>query len=427
MVEIVIIIALILLNGVLAMSEIALISVRKSHLSGEVKKGCKSAKTALKLADEPDKFLATTQIGITIIGILTGIYSGSVLADDFSTILTAWGVPNALSHKLAQGAIVVAVTYFTLIFGELVPKRIGMSAAEKTAKIVALPMFMLSKIASPFVWLLSKSTSFVFDMMGLKSDSGKVTQEEIKSMIQEGTDDGEVQEVEQDIVERVFLMGDLKVDSIMTHRSDVISLDINMTSAQIREVLEQNLYETYPVIDRNFDNVKGVVALKDLVFKLENDGFELQQVLMPPAYFHENMSVYKVLERMKEHRISQALIIDEFGSCQGIITLKDILEGLVGTIEDSHSEPDIIKRPEAEGWLVDGQCALHDFLSYFDMEHLYSNDNDFNTVGGLVLEYLEHIPNSGEVVRWKNFRFEVIDMDGARIDKILVTMENVCP
>lgn len=427
MVEIVIIIALILLNGVLAMSEIALISVRKSHLSGEVKKGSKSAKTALKLADEPDKFLATTQIGITIIGILTGIYSGSVLADDFSTILTAWGVPNALSHKLAQGAIVVAVTYFTLIFGELVPKRIGMSAAEKTAKIVALPMFMLSKIASPFVWLLSKSTSFVFDMMGLKSDSGKVTQEEIKSMIQEGTDDGEVQEVEQDIVERVFLMGDLKVDSIMTHRSDVISLDINMTSAQIREVLEQNLYETYPVIDRNFDNVKGVVALKDLVFKLENDGFELQQVLMPPAYFHENMSVYKVLERMKEHRISQALIIDEFGSCQGIITLKDILEGLVGTIEDSHSEPDIIKRPEAEGWLVDGQCALHDFLSYFDMEHLYSNDNDFNTVGGLVLEYLEHIPNSGEVVRWKNFRFEVIDMDGARIDKILVTMENVCP
>lgn len=207
----------------------------------------------------------------------------------------------------------------------------------------------------------------------------------------------------------------------MTHRSEVISLDINMSASQIQKVLEQNLYETYPVIDRNFDNIKGVVALKDFVFKLENEEFKLRQALTPPAYFHENLSVYKALERMKEQRISQALIIDEFGSCQGIITLKDILEGLVGTIEDAHSEPDIIKRLEEDGWFVDGQCALHDFLSYFEMEHLYSSDNNFNTVGGLVLELLEHIPQSGEVVQWKNFRFEVIDMDGVRIDKFLVT------
>lgn len=419
--EIVIIIALILFNGFLAMSEIALISVRKSHLSSEVKKGSKSAKVALKLANEPDKFLSTIQIGITIIGILTGIYSGSVLADDFSDILIGYGISNTVSHPLAQGIIVVIVTYFTLIFGELVPKRIGMSIAEKAVKIVARPMFLLSKIASPFVWLLSKSTSFVFNMMGLKMNSEKVTEEEIKSMIKEGTNGGEVQEVEQDIVERVFLLGDLKVDSIMTHRSEVVPLDINMSASEIRDVLEQNLYEIYPVIDHNFDNVKGVVALKDLVFKLDKDGFELRRVLTPPVYFHENLSVYKVLERMKEQRISQALIIDEFGSCQGIVTLKDILEGLVGTIDDTYSEPDIVKRTQGEGWFVDGQCALHDFLSYFEMECLYSNDNDFNTVGGLVLELLEHIPQSGEVVSWHNFRFEVIDMDGARIDKFLVT------
>lgn len=421
--EIIIIVTLILINGCLAMSEIALISVRKSHLSAEAEKGSKSAKTALKLIGEPDKFLSTIQIGITIIGILTGVYSGSVLADDFSEILSKGGIPNSLSHPLAQGVIIVAVTYFALIFGELVPKRIGMSAAEKASKIVSRPMLLLSQIASPFVWILSKSTSFVFNMMGLSTNSEKVTEQEIKSMIQEGTDGGEVQEVEQDIVERVFLLGDLKVSSIMTHRSEIFSLDINMTISEIKEAVKQNFCETYPVVDRNFDNVRGVVSLKDFVFRLENGTFELSQVLSQPAYFHESLSVYKVLERMKQQRISQALIIDEFGSCQGIITLKDILEGLVGVMEDTHSEPDIIKRSDGEGWLVDGQCALHDFLSYFDMEHLYSNDNDFNTVGGLVLKLLEHVPHSGECVGWKSFKFEVVDMDGARIDKFLVTVE----
>lgn len=422
--ELFIIIALILLNGVLAMSEIALISVRKSYLTNEIKSGSKSAKTALKLVNEPDKFLSTVQIGITIIGILTGLYSGSVLADGFGEVLGKWGVSASVSHPLAQTIIVVCVTYFTLIFGELVPKRIGMSAAEKAVKIVARPMLILSRIASPFVWLLSRSTSFVFNLLGLKSDSGKVTEEEIKSMISEGAKDGEVQQVEQDIMGRVFLLGDLKVSSLMTHRSEVVALDISMSGQQVREVLEQNICESYPVIDRTFDNVQGVVTLKELIFKVDSDEFDLRQVISEPTYFHENLSVYKVLERMKDQRLSQALICDEFGSCQGVITLRDILEGLVGTIEDTYSDPDIVQRTDADGWLVDGQCALHDFLSYFDHEHLYSNGNNFNTVSGLVLEHLEHIPQTGESVEWHGFRFEVVDMDGARIDKILVTTQS---
>lgn len=419
--EISIIVALILLNGILAMSEIALISARKSSLSNEVKRGSKAAKIALKLANEPDRFLSTIQVGITIIGILTGIYSGSVLADIFAESLVEWGVATSLSHPLAQSVIVILVTYFTLIFGELVPKRIGMSAAERTAKLVARPMYILSRVVSPFVWLLSKSTSFVFNMLRLKSDSGKVTEEEIKSMIQEGAKDGEVQEVEQDIVERVFLLGDLKVSSLMTHRSDVVALDVNMTNMQIREVLEEKLYQIYPVIDRNFDNVRGMVTLKELIFQLDREDFDLGEVISDPIYFHENMSVYKALEQIKEQRLGQALICDEFGSCQGIITLKDILEGLVGTIEDIYSEPDIIKQKEGDGWFVDGQCALHDFLSYFKKEELYSNENNFNTVGGLILEQLEHIPQSGESIEWCGFRFEIVDMDGARIDKILIS------
>lgn len=240
-------------------------------------------------------------------------------------------------------------------------------------------------------------------------------------MIQEGAKDGEVQEVEQDIVERVFLLGDLKVSSLMTHRSDVVALDVNMTNMQIREVLEEKLYQIYPVIDRNFDNVRGMVTLKELIFQLDREDFDLGEVISDPIYFHENMSVYKALEQIKEQRLGQALICDEFGSCQGIITLKDILEGLVGTIEDIYSEPDIIKQKEGDGWFVDGQCALHDFLSYFKKEELYSNENNFNTVGGLILEQLEHIPQSGESIEWCGFRFEIVDMDGARIDKILIS------
>ena len=422
--EIIIITALILLNGLLAMSEIALISVRKSHLSNEIKKGSKSAKIAMKLAGEPDKFLSTVQIGITIIGILTGIYSGSVLADDFSLRLTEWGVSPSVSHPLAQTSIVVIVTYFTLIFGELVPKRIGMSVAEKAAKIVARPMYLLSLITSPFVWLLAKSTAFVFNLMGLKSGEGKVTEAEIKSLIEEGTKDGEVQEVEQDIVERVFMLGDLKVCSLMTHRSNIVFLDINMNGEEVRNVLKENLYQMYPVVDRNLDNILGVVTLKELVLRLDADNFNLESFYSPAVFFHENMSVYKVLERLKTQKMNQVLICDEFGSCQGILSLKDILEGLVGIIADTHSEPDIIKRQNSEGWLVDGQCMLYDFLNYFNMDHLYCNDFNFNTVAGLILENLEHIPHSGEFILWENFRFEVVDMDGARIDKILVTTLN---
>lgn len=241
--EIVIIIALILLNGIFAMSEIALISVRKSSLTTDVKSGSKVAKLALKLANEPDRFLSTIQIGITLIGILTGIYSGATLADDFSLILNTWGVSSVYSPIVAKSIIIVVVTYLTLIFGELVPKRIGLSVAERASKIVARPMYVLSLIAAPFVWILSKSTSTMFNILGIKDTDNKVTEEEIKSIVQEGMKDGEVQEVEQDIVERVFLLGDLKVNSIMTQRMDIIWLDLGMDKSQIKKVLEYKMFD----------------------------------------------------------------------------------------------------------------------------------------------------------------------------------------
>lgn len=420
MTELFIILALILLNGLLAMSEIALISVRKSHLSNEAKKGNKSAIIALKLANEPNNFLSTVQIGITIIGILTGIYSGSVLAGSFAEILLQCGISQTYTHMAAQAIIVVGVTYLTLIFGELLPKRIGMSTAEKVAKLVARPMYILSVISTPFVWILSRSTSGIFNLMGLSGQQSKVTEEEIKSMIQESIHDGEVQEVEQDIVERVFMLGDLKVSSIMTHRTETVWLRIDMNYDQLREVLEHSLYELYPVMNNNLDSVVGVITLKKLVLTFNRPDFDLAAIIEPATYFHENLSVYKALEKMKHERLSQALICDEFGSFQGIITLKDIMEGLVGSINDIHTEPDIIKRKDAPGWLIDGQCPFYDFLAHFDQEDLYA-DNNYNTLGGLILEQLEHIPLPGETIIWNGFRMEVLDMDGARIDKILVT------
>lgn len=421
--EIVIIILLILLNGVFAMSEIAVISARKSSLSTDLKKGSKSAKMALKLANDPDRFLSTVQIGITLIGILTGIYSGATLADDFSELLTDAGFPTAYARLTAQTIIIILVTYLTIIFGELVPKRIGLSLAEKASKAVARPMYVLSLIAAPFVWILAKSTEVMFNLLGIKEAESKVTEEEIKSIVQEGKEDGEVQEVEQDIVERVFLLGDLKVSSLMTHRTDTVALDIHYTKDEIKAILEKNLFETYPVVDRTFDNMLGIIGLKDLIFLFDQDEFTLADAVRPATYFHDNMSVYKALEQMKEHRLSQAFICDEFGSFQGIITLKDILGGLVGTIEGSNNEPEIIKRSDSDSWLVDGQCTFYNFLSYFDQEDLYESNSTYNTVGGLILELLEHIPQSGEKVDWKGFHFEIVDMDGARIDKVLVTVE----
>lgn len=417
--ELVVIVILILINGVLAMSEIAIISVRKSYLSSEVKRGSKAAKIALRLSNDPDKFLSTVQIGITVIGILTGIYSGSVLATDFAVVLAGWGVSASYADTLSQAIIVISVTYTTLIFGELVPKRIGMSIAEQTAKIVAEPMYILSLIASPFVWVLSRTTALILTVVGLKEKETKVTEEEIKSLIQESADDGEVQKVEQDIVERVFMLGDLKVSSLMTPRREVVLLDVNMSVDEVKKIVFENLYEIYPVVDRNPDKVVGVITLKKLFLAIGEGRFNLTENAENPLYFHQNLSVYKALEKMKEQRLSRVLICDEFGGFLGIITLRDILEGLVGSIDDAYGAPHIVKRKDSESWLVDGQCPFYDFLSYFEREHMYVS-NGYNTIGGLLLEEFEGVPSVGEIIKWKDFKFEIMDLDGVRIDKVLV-------
>lgn len=421
--EFIIILALILLNGIFAMSEIAVISARKSSLSNDIRKGSHSARIALKLANDPDKFLSTVQIGITLIGILTGIYSGDALADDFGVLLTQWGFPAAYARITAQSLIVMLVTYLTILFGELVPKRIGMSASARVAKLLARPMYWLSVIASPFVWLLAKSTSLIFSLLSIDTNGEKVTEEEIKSMIDEGTESGEVQEVEQDIVDRVFSLGDRNVSTIMTHRSDIVSIDIDMPQTEIFRTVCEHLYQVYPVTrGRTLDDIVGVVYLKDLFGKLQNTSFNLRDVIRSAQYFHENMDVYKSLDQIRKTHVKYGLICDEFGSLQGIITMKDILEALVGSLPGEAEDPDILPRKDGS-WLIDGQCSFYDFLKHFECEDLYA-ESSYNTLGGLILHQLGHIPQAGETLRWNEFCLEIVDMDGARIDKVSVSISS---
>lgn len=418
--DIIIILLLILLNGVFAMSEIAIISARKHVLEKKSKGGHKGAATALKLATDPDLFLSTIQIGITLIGILTGIFSGEALGGHLAKLFVEWGTPMAVALPVAKILVVAVVTYLTLVFGELVPKRIGMASADGVAQFMARPVYWLSVVAKPFVWLLAKSTSWLVSLCGIKGDGAKITEEEIKSIIQEGTEHGEVTKVEQDIMERVLLMGDLKVGSIMTHRADVAYIDVSADVEAIRAVFRTDLHDNYPVVNSSLDDVVGVITLKELILHLNDSNFDLQSLMMPIQAVYEDMSIYDCLEKlMAEHHAGFALVYDEFGECQGVITLRDIFEGLVGVVNADEEDPQIVARADGNSWLVDGQCSFYDFLVYFDMEDV-SDATDYNIIGALILSRLGRFPETGEKITWNDFTLEVVDMDGVRIDKVLV-------
>jgi putative hemolysin len=416
--EIFIIILLIFLNGIFSMSEIAIISARKTSLNKEAKEGNKAAKSALKLSEHPNNFFSTLQVGITLIGILTGLYSGDVLSSKFYAVLESWGLVYKYTYSITQITIVILVTYLTIVFGELVPKRIGLGSPEKVAKIIVQPMIFLSHVAAPFVWILSKSTNLIFKIFGIEEKESKVTEEEIKSMIREGTKDGEVQQVEQDIVERVFTLGDRALESIMTHRMDIVWLEVEMSKKEIRKIIANNPYSKYPVRKEDSENIEGIVYVKDLFNQIDSPNFNISKILRPAQYFYENMEVYSALEKMKTNHNNYGLIIDEFGSISGVVTLKDIMEAIVGEIPEANEDPEIIKRKDGT-YLVDGQCSFYNFLHYFNLGDLYPK-NEYNTVGGVILEELDHLPHAGETVKWEKFSFEIMDMDGTRIDKILV-------
>ncbi len=417
--ELLIIALLILLNGLFSMSETALISARKTRLEQESKRGSKAARTALEIAGNPDSFLSTIQIGITLIGILTGLYSGASFAASFAGILQGYGVPAAYSHEIAQVTIVVIVTYLSIVIGELVPKRIALTCADTVAKLVARPMSLLSKFAMPLVWLLSVSTKAVVRLVHLRSDGNKITEGDVKQIIENGAASGEVQAVERDIMTRALVLGDQRVASIMTNRKDVVSLTVDMSPQRIKEIISAELHDTYPVLDTRRESVRGTVSLKNLIFTLDNPTFCLDSTMARGSFVPECMTVYDALERLKNEHVHCLIVCDEFGMMQGVVTLSDILDGLVGSCECREEGPYILPLDDGKSYLVDAACPIYDFLNYFGCDDLYEPAN-YATIGGLILENTRKIPVEGDDIRWHNFTFKVVDMDCSHIDKLLV-------
>ncbi len=399
------------------MAEIAVVSSRKSKLEALTKKGDQRAKKILKIAEKPEYFLSTVQIAITAIGLVTGLYSGKSLSVPLSNILTNLGF-GLSSIWLANILVVILVTYFTLVLGELFPKKIGLNNPEKVAGLIISPMNFLTKLTYPFVVVLSKSTLFLLKIFRIKKNEDSIiTEDEIKQIINESAEDGEIQEVEQDIVERVFSLGDRDVSSLMTHRIDFEWFDVDDGYIQIKEKLENHIHYIYPVADKSLDNIIGVVFLKDMIKMKEGS---IRDIVKEPQFLPESSSAYHALEVFKEKKISYALIIDEFGLIIGMVTMNDILESLIGSAEEIgvSDEYQMVKREDGT-WLVDGQYPFFDFLSYFELENKYQ-ELDYNTLSGLILDLTGKIPKTGEKIYWELFCFEIVDMDIARIDKILV-------
>ena len=419
--EFIIIAALILLNGIFAMSEIALVSVRKSRLETEMKKGGKAAHTALNLSNEPNRFLSMVLIGSTLVSILTGLYSGKAFSDNLTKLIEPIEILAPYAKAISAFSIVFVVTFLTIVFGELIPKRLGLRMPERIAKIVAKPMIWLSYFMSPIVWLLSKTTAVFFKIFRIPEDETKVTEEEIKSLVKEGLDAGEVQEVEHEIVGRVFSLGDRDVDSIMTPRNDLVWLNTSDDKDKIRETVMEEIHNLYPVASGDSEEISGVVYLKDLFGRIDTPDFSIEEIMKPVQYLPDNKSVYGVLELFKETHVKYGFVTDEFGEVKGIVTLSDIMEALVGEVVEEGEESSIVIRDDGS-FLVDGQYSFYNFLEYFDLEDWY-HEHDYNTLSGLILDILEHVPKEGEKFSWHHFSFEIIDMDGARIDKVLVTCE----
>ena len=422
--ELLIILALILVNGLFSMSEISVVSSRKSKLDAQAKKGNKTARQILNVAENPDNFLSTVQIAITAVGLITGMYSGESLREPLGNFIERFGIDPYSAEAIARVVIILVITYITLVLGELFPKKLGMNSPEKISGIIIKPMNLLTKLFYPFVWLLSVSTQALTSIFGIKKHNNTVTEEEIKSMINDSTEDGEIQEVEQDIVDRVFSLGDRDISSLMTHRTEFEWLDVDDVLSSIKEKLARKIHYIYPVADKTLDKIVGVVYLKDL-FKNTDNNKTIKDIMRQPQYLHESVSVYDALETFKENKIHYALIIDEFGMVEGMVTMNDILESLVGNSSEFETEDDEDEFMErADGtFLIGGQYSFYDFLSHFDMEDVYQ-DNNYNTISGLLFSKIGVIPKEGEKIEWDKFVFEIVDMDSTRIDKVLVSIKN---
>ena len=416
--EILIILLLVLLNGIFSLSEMSVVSSRKVRLQQRANDGDAGAFNALKLAENPNIFLSTIQIGITLIGVLSGAVGGVGISASlgvwFSTIPIL--APHATS--LGIGIVVLAITFLTLILGELVPKRLALHSPERIASMIAAPMSLISRIFMPLVHVMSATTDLILRMMGVQPNlEPPITEEEIQVLIDQGTQAGVFDEAEQDMVQGVFSLSDRRIFSLMTPRSEIAWLDVNDTPEEIRQKIEESPYSRFPVCEDSLDIVLGIIQARDLLLEsLHGNPLQLKRNIQPPVYIPETALASRVLELFKSEDAELMLVIDEFGSVQGLVTVFDIIEEIVGDID---APPQATQRQDGS-WLLDGMLEVEDFKEVFNLRHLPDED-EYETLSGFVMLNLGRVPQAADKFEWNGLTFEVMDMDGKRVDKVLVT------
>ncbi|HRJ42850.1 MAG: hemolysin family protein [Caldilineaceae bacterium] len=428
--EIIFIFLLLLLNGVLAMAEIAIISVRKVRLHNLADDGNRRAQIALDLAADPNNFLATVQIGITLVGILAGALGGATIAKEIAALLSWVPYIGVYGEGIGIGVVTIVITYFSLVLGELVPKRLGMSYAESIAIGMAGSLRMLSNLSSPLVRLLSLSTDLVLTLLGFRpSTEPSITSEELKVLVEQGTETGVFEASEQDMIEGILRLDERRIEAFMIPRTQIVAFDIDESHQEIRQKISEYPYTYYPVIKNSMDNPLGIIDIQDMFIQsLDGQPFDLKSVLRKPLYVPESMSALRVLELFRQVHTHVALIVDEYGGLQGMVTLNNILDEIVGAIPSIESDvtSEIIHRDDGS-WLVDGQLHIDELKEALDIQQLPNEERGYyQTVGGFMMTQLGHIPVTGQGFEWAGLYFEVVDMDGFRVDKVLILRNPSC-
>ncbi|WP_061933482.1 hemolysin family protein [Aureimonas sp. AU22] len=415
-----IVVFLILLNGFFAMSELAVVSSRRARLQQMAQNGKRGAEGAIKLIDDPTSFLSTVQIGITLVGIFAGAYGGSVFAEPLAQFLAPLPVIGAYAQGFAFGLVVVLITYFSLILGELVPKRFALANPEAIACFVSSPMRALAKIGAPIVWFLRVSTETVGKLVGAnEKGENAVTEEEVKAMIAEGTESGVFEEKEREMIEGVLRIADRNVRSIMVPRPDVAWISLADTPDAILDEIHSSGHSRFPVASEDVDDLVGVVQAKELLEQYRKTGsIDVREAVREPLYVNETMPVLKLLDRFRAVNIHMAIVLDEYGSFEGVVTPTDILAAIAGSLPEGAEDDYSAVRRDDGSYLIDAGMPIDDVERTLGTAQL-PRERDYETLAGFILDQFGHIPEVGEAIQYGGWRFEVVDLDGRRVDKIL--------
>lgn len=429
MFEILIIIVLSLANGVFAATEIAVVSARRGRLQQRADEGDAGAMAALKLQDDPNRFLASVQIGITLIGTLSGVFAGATLADALAPQLATVAFIGPYANSLAQVLVVVLVTYCSLLLGELVPKRLALTNADGFATTMARPMTQLARISTPAIWLLGISSNLLLRLLGRSTPTEeRVTEEDIRQLVREGTEGGSVELHEQEMIERVFSASDRSVRAIMTPRRDVYMLDGDKPLDNVLDHLLESGFSRFPVYENDRDHIIGVAHVRDVLrlYRTNKAACLVRDVISPPVYVPESSPAIDLLSTFRKSQRHMAIVIDEMGGVAGVVTLEDVLEEIVGEIADEYDDaeqPPYVRREDGS-LLVDGTLPIDVIKNLLDLSALPDEDTyRYDTLAGLMISLLGQIPTTGDLVRWGGWRFEVVDMDGLRVDKVLIARQ----